>query len=126
MTYPQVDSLSSQFAAHLMQRGVAPEVIVPLLFEKSLWIIIAMLGVMKAGGAFALMDPSLPRQRLEYLCGNLQASVVVSSTQNAALAEELTNHVVLLGDKESEWRQGSQCSKQLDVAPSNALYVVFT
>lgn len=58
MTYPQVDSLSSQFAAHLMQRGVAPEVIVPLLFEKSLWTIIAMLGVMKAGGAFALMDLS--------------------------------------------------------------------
>lgn len=57
LTYNELDTVSSRLAHHLIKLGVKPEVIVPLLFEKSMWTTVAMLAVIKAGGAFAPLDP---------------------------------------------------------------------
>ncbi|KAJ5642798.1 hypothetical protein N7490_006798 [Penicillium lividum] len=68
LTYGELDALSSVLAAHLAERGVGPEIFVPLCFEKSRWTTVAMLGVMKAGGAFVLLDLSHPPARLRGIC----------------------------------------------------------
>src|SRR5437763_1090696 len=51
LTYTELDSRSSRLASYLSTRGVGPEVIVPLCFEKSVWTIVGLLAVLKAGGA---------------------------------------------------------------------------
>ncbi|KAJ5642799.1 acetyl-CoA synthetase-like protein [Penicillium lividum] len=68
LTYGELDALLSVLAAHLAERGVGPEIFVPLCFEKSRWTTVAMLGVMKAGGAFVLLDLSYPPVRLRGIC----------------------------------------------------------
>ncbi|OJJ53646.1 hypothetical protein ASPSYDRAFT_94156 [Aspergillus sydowii CBS 593.65] len=55
-TYGELDQLSSVLATHLIELGVGPAVFVPLCCEKSRWTTVAILGVMKAGGAFVLLD----------------------------------------------------------------------
>lgn len=64
LTYAELDGHSSRLAQHLATLGVGAEVIVPLCFEKSRWTVVAMVAVLKAGGAFVLLDPSQPKSRL--------------------------------------------------------------
>jgi amino acid adenylation domain-containing protein len=126
LTYGELDALSSALAAHLAERGVGPEVFVPLCFEKSRWTTVAMIGVMKAGGAFVLLDPSHPRGRLQGICQTVSAPLVVSSAANQSLAGELAAAVVVVGDDETAWRSPSQAWAGPAVTPDNALYAVFT
>jgi non-ribosomal peptide synthetase component F len=80
LTYGELDALSSALAEHLAERGVGPEVFVPLCFEKSRWTIVAMVGVMKAGGMFVLLDPSHPAARLRGICRDVSATLIMAST----------------------------------------------
>jgi amino acid adenylation domain-containing protein len=60
LTYGQLDKLATHLSNRLISLGVAPDTIVPLFFEKSMWTAVAVLGVIKAGGAVVLLDTSLP------------------------------------------------------------------
>ncbi|KAF1937772.1 acetyl-CoA synthetase-like protein [Clathrospora elynae] len=85
MTYHELDGYSTKLAGHLVQLGVEPEDIVPLCFEKSMWTIVAMLAVLKAGGAFAPLDPGHPRSRHEEIVKLTQSKVVLASVQFSTL-----------------------------------------
>lgn len=61
-TYRQLSNLAHSLGTSLSARGVGTEDFVPIYFEKSRWAIIAVLGVLYAGGAFVLLDPSQPLQ----------------------------------------------------------------
>ncbi|KAK5991643.1 Nonribosomal peptide synthetase dtxS1 [Cladobotryum mycophilum] len=135
LTYGELDSLSTQLSHQLIELGVAPEVVVPLLFEKSMWVPVAMLAVMKAGGASCLLDVTQPETRLRALVTAIQAPVVLCSAQSAGLVDSLFNSssdgpIALTIDKKY-WEQLPLASAQLTtpattVQPDNALYVVFT
>ncbi|KAI2625240.1 hypothetical protein GGS21DRAFT_493727 [Xylaria nigripes] len=127
-TYAEVDNLSSSLAAYLMERGVGPEVFVPLCFEKTRWATIAMLGVIKAGGAFVLLDPSHPAQRLRGICRGAGAQFVLSSEKNVGLASKIATCTVIIG---IDWKP-CEVTKTLSyvsnpaVSPENSIYAVFT
>ncbi|KAJ5714400.1 nonribosomal peptide synthetase [Penicillium malachiteum] len=124
-TYSQLNALSSNLAAHLVSHGVGPETFVPLCFEKSRWTPVAMVGVMKAGGAFVLLDPSHPTARLQSISRTISAKVIVASALNTKLAGELGVNVVTVGDGEMEWHQVIGRRAVL-ATPKNAVYAVFT
>jgi amino acid adenylation domain-containing protein len=130
LTYGELDALSSALAAHLVERGVGPEVFVPLCFEKSRWTIVAMLGVVKAGGAFVLLDPSHPQARLRAICRDVSAELIIASTHNKEMAAHLVadrlGTVVSVGVSDTTWRDRSSLSIPSSVSPENALYAVFT
>lgn len=125
-SYAELDHLSSAAAQHLVVLGVCPEVFVPLLLEKSRWVTIAMLGVIKAGGAFVLLDPSHPVARLQSICQSVSARLIVVSAQHAKLAADLATTVVEIGYGEAEWIVNERPSTPSSVRPENALYAVFT
>ena len=79
LTYADLDNLSSRLANHLFTKGIVPETIVPLCFEKSLWTIVSLLGVLKAGGAFLMLDPSQPAGRLEAIVKQTGARFMLAS-----------------------------------------------
>jgi non-ribosomal peptide synthetase component F len=126
LTYGELDALSSALAAHLAERGVRPKAFVPLCFQKLRWATVAMVGVMKAGGAFLLLDPSHPRARPEGICRQVSAEVIVASEQNRAMAGDLADQVVLVGITSRAWTTGTtDCTRTL-ITPDNALYAIFT
>nr|AEV21228.1 lysergyl peptide synthetase subunit 2 LPS2 [Periglandula ipomoeae] len=129
-SYEELNGLSIGLMHYLGDLGIGPEVFVPILFEKSRWAIIAMLGVMNAGGAFVLLDPAHPQERLRSICDKISARLIVSSSQQAELAARLVGHVVNVGDEATTARMdrhmGEDDFMDCIAAPQNALYAVFT
>ncbi|KAK5637359.1 hypothetical protein RRF57_013071 [Xylaria bambusicola] len=69
LSFVELEHLSDKLAYHLANNlGVGPEVIIALCFEKSMWTVVAILSMLKAGSAFVLLDSGLPDTRLEALC----------------------------------------------------------
>ncbi|KAJ5279769.1 nonribosomal peptide synthase [Penicillium angulare] len=127
-TYAELDSLSSRLALHLLAKGLSVGTFVPLYFEKSRWTTVAILAVVKAGGAFVLLDPSHPMPRLQDICEQLGSPVLVTSEQNTALGGELCSQSVTVGDYHCQW-SNLRDPKELCCGlsdPNRPLYVVFT
>ncbi|KAI1121602.1 hypothetical protein F5Y10DRAFT_97467 [Nemania abortiva] len=121
-TYAELDALSTCLAVRLVQGGVGPEVYVPIYSEKSCWVLVGMLAVLKAGGAFVLLDPSHPIDRLEEMCRTAHATMIVASKQNAKIAGQLAPEVFITGVHTSP----QPPLAAVVVTPSNVAYAVFT
>ena len=72
LSYGELDKRANQLAHRLVALGVGPEVPVGVMMERSLDLMVALLGVLKAGGAFVPMDPSYPPDRLAIMAEDSQ------------------------------------------------------
>ncbi|RDW58914.1 uncharacterized protein DSM5745_11120 [Aspergillus mulundensis] len=125
LTYRELDELSQSLACYLLARGVHRGFRVPILMHKSFWTPVAILGIIRAGGTFVLLEPSLPLGRLEHMCGIIDAALVVASSDCAALARKLLPEVLVLS--RDVCSPCSSSESQLPVVhPQQALYIIFT
>ncbi|KJZ78200.1 hypothetical protein HIM_02238 [Hirsutella minnesotensis 3608] len=130
LTYQQLDEQSTKLAFQLVAKGVKDRR-VPVLFEKSLWMPVTVLAVMKAGGALVALEKKEPEERLQAIISKADSPVLLSSVQNAALAKRLvkdTKEVVIVGGSPNGAAPEPDHSTSVlpSVSPSSLLYVVFT
>ncbi|TVX86199.1 amino acid adenylation domain-containing protein [Bacillus subtilis] len=78
LTYAELDMYASRLAAHLAARGVTNESIVGVLSERSPDMLVAVLAVLKAGGAYLPLDPAYPKERLSYMLKDSGASLLLT------------------------------------------------
>nr|POE50466.1 cyclochlorotine synthetase [Quercus suber] len=127
--YAELERMSTQLAIHLEQLGVGPESMVPICFEKSAWAIIAMLGVMKAGGAFVPIDPSHPVARRQALVGEVDARVMLVSPTVAKTCQSMVENVIELSDTlmaQLPSLVDEEDNQRHQISPTSAAYVIFT
>lgn len=79
MSYGQLHQLSTRLAKHLAHLGIGPGTRFPLCCEKFIWTIVAIIGVLKAGGCFVLLDPAHPESRMWNVIDEIEASVMICS-----------------------------------------------
>ncbi|KAG5996166.1 NRPS protein [Claviceps spartinae] len=126
-TYQELDSIASSIAYRLISLGVGPDMVVPLCFEKSRWMPVAMLAVMKAGAASVALDTTLPRDRLRSILQHFEPSLVLSSSLSRSIAEGLTDRpIMVVGDENRELFADEAPQTLPVVLPSDKLYLVFT
>ena len=89
LTYGELNARANQLARHLQRLGVGPEARVALCVERSVQMVVGLLGVLKAGGAYVPLDPAYPADRLAFMLEDSQASVLVTQRQ---LMERLPPH----------------------------------
>jgi len=78
LTYCELNRRANQLAQHLQTLGVGPDIRVGICLERSLDMIVGMLGILKAGGAYVSLDPLLPRERLAFMFANAQVAVLLT------------------------------------------------
>ncbi|KAI0839487.1 nonribosomal peptide synthase [Hypoxylon sp. FL0890] len=122
LTYGELDSLSNRLASRLRNLGVGPEMIVPLSFEKSVWVPVAMLGVLRAGGAFAMLPPSLPSARLGLLLKAINPRLVVTSSRHTSLFPG----ILAVTPQEVLGEYGSNHIAPSNIYPSSTAAILFT
>ena len=102
LTYREFDTRINQMANYLKDRGVGRNVVVGIYMDRSLEMLVALYGVLKAGGTYLPLEPSYPMERLTFMLNDAQVKVVV--TQHS-LKETIENHNLSIVDLKSEWEQ---------------------
>jgi amino acid adenylation domain-containing protein len=137
LTYAALNQRSNQLAHYLQSLGVGPEIVVGICVERSPEMIIALLAVLKAGGAYLPLDPTYPTERLAYMLED--ANVVILLTQHHLPLTTTAKRINL--DQDFEWdlewnldRQLADGEHQSDlqdnslttVSPQHLAYLIYT
>jgi len=126
LTYKELNQRANQLAHHLGNLGVGPEVLVGICVERSLDMVVGLLGILKAGGAYVPLDPEYPTERLSFMLQD--AGVQVLLTQ-ARLVSSLPKHnarVVCLDTLDVAIAMQSESNPINGVVSGNLTYVIYT
>jgi len=102
LTYHELNSRANQLAHYLQSLGVGADVLVGICVERSLEMIVGLLGILKAGGAYVPLDPEYPQERLQYILEDAQVKVLL--TQQRVL-DKLPEHQAQLVCFDNIWPQ---------------------
>jgi amino acid adenylation domain-containing protein/non-ribosomal peptide synthase protein (TIGR01720 family) len=131
LTYRELNSRANKLAHYLQQLRVKPDVLVGLFVERSLDLIVGLLGILKAGGAYLPLDPALPPSGIALRLQEAQVSLLISQESLVKSKELLTNDqeqrtIICL---DTDWEKIEQeCSGNptSDVKPENLVYAIYT
>lgn len=125
LSYAEMNRWANRVAHDLIERGVRPDSIVGLCAEPGLELGIGILGILKAGAAYAPLDPFFPPDRLEYLYDDLDCSVVLVEQKLQGLLPRDEQRNVLL-DPAGRFAGRPEDNPVVDVHPDNLAYVMYT
>ena len=126
LTYRELNERANQLAHYLRKQGVGPEVLVGLCLERSLEMIVGVMGILKAGGAYLPLDPAYPAERLSFMLDDAEAIIVLASEPLSELFSGQRRKVFLV---DREWDTISDESKENPETigvPENLAYVIYT
>ncbi|MGI8505171.1 MAG: amino acid adenylation domain-containing protein, partial [Hassallia sp.] len=126
LTYRELNARANQLAHYLQTLGVKPETLVGICVERSLEMIVGILGILKAGGAYVPLDPTYPQQRLAFMLEDAQVLVLLTQKN---LLKQLPKHNTHIFCLDNDWKFVSQNSEEnliCKVNPDNLAYVIYT
>jgi amino acid adenylation domain-containing protein len=126
LTYQELNNKANQVAHYLQSLGVKPETFVGVCIERSLEMVIALLGVLKAGGAYIPLDPSYPSDRIAFMIEDSLLPIVLTKQAQLKNLPQHSAQVVVL---ENEWAAIEQYSSDnpvSDVTTDNTSYTIYT
>ena len=125
-TYRQLNERSNRLARHLQSLGVGRETLVAICVERSLEMVVGLLGILKAGGAYVPLDPAYPEQRLAFMLEDMQTPVLLTQERHYSRLPANTGRAVFL-DRLDEVCQGERGDNPTPLASAESLaYVMYT
>ncbi|MEO9028660.1 MAG: amino acid adenylation domain-containing protein [Ktedonobacteraceae bacterium] len=126
LSYAEVNRRANQLAHILRVRGVGPEVLVGICMERSIEMVVGLLAILKAGGAFVPLDPSHPYERLDFILQDTQAAVLLTQQSLVERFSEYRHAVLCLDDNEQGFAQEPTTDPLSAVTSKNLAYVIYT
>jgi amino acid adenylation domain-containing protein/thioester reductase-like protein len=128
LTYHELNCRANQLAHYLQSLGVKPDVLVGICVERSLEMLVGILGILKAGGAYVPLDPEYPQDRLRFMLEDAAVSVLLTQQQ---LVEKLPEHQprVVYVYLDTDWQLISHLSQENPISgvqENNLGYVIYT
>jgi natural product biosynthesis luciferase-like monooxygenase protein len=126
LTYQELNDRANQLAHHLQALGVEPEVLVGLCGERSLDMVVGLLGILKAGGAYVPLDPTYPQERLALVLSDAQVAVLLTQQH---LLPKLPPNAAKIRCLDTDWDSialESQKNLESAVTSDNLAYVLYT
>jgi amino acid adenylation domain-containing protein len=126
LTYGELERRSNQLAHHLRALGVEPDQPVALVVERSLAMVVGLLGILKAGGAYIPIDPAYPGDRVAHMLEDSESRIILTEE---SLLERLPNSAAVVLCLDRDWREVAQ---QPETAPpaaagaGNLAYIIYT
>ncbi len=126
LTYNELNHRANQLAHYLQSLGVKPDQLVGICLERSLEMIVGLLGILKAGGAYVPLDPEYPIERLSFMLEDAQLSVLLTQQK---LGETLPQHQAQIIYLDTDWEkiaENSPSNLENRITPDNLAYVIYT
>ncbi|MBA2448198.1 MAG: amino acid adenylation domain-containing protein [Chloroflexi bacterium] len=126
LTYRELDAHANRLAHHLRGRGVGPEVPVGICVERSLEMVIGLLGILKAGGGYLPLDPTYPTERLAFMLDDARAPVVVTHGRLLEALSDRPARVVCLDTDRDRIARESDGNPISGATAANLAYIIYT
>ncbi len=126
LTYRELNRRANQLAHHLKQLGVRSGTFVAMCMERSLEMIVAMLGILKAGGVYVPLDPAYPQERLAWMLEDTNAPVLLAQSH---LVDRLPAHQAQVLCLDANWGADAQLNEvplECKVTSSSLAYINYT
>ena len=126
LTYRELNIRANQLARYLQRLGAGPDVVVGICMERALEMTIAVLGVLKAGAAYVVLDPSYPRPRLALMIGDAGARILLTQER---LTEDLLDHNAQVLCLDTAWdalAEESGDNPASAITPDSLAYIIYT
>ena len=130
LTYKDLDEYSNQFSRFLTERGVGTGMIVGVHMEKSAGMLVALLGILKSGGAYMPIDPAYPLSRIQLLIQDANLNIILSEKDLLASIKSLSLNsdvsVICLDDERENIAKHARTPQKVAMNSSECAYVVYT
>ncbi|MBZ5670628.1 MAG: amino acid adenylation domain-containing protein [Acidobacteriia bacterium] len=126
LSYRDLNQRANQLGHYLRKRGIGPELLVGVSMERSPEMLVGLLGIWKAGGAYIPMDPTYPKERLSFMVKDSAAQLLLTTNKHKHLFASTPDKTILL---DSDWpviAEESAGNPQSGAVPSNLAYVMYT
>jgi amino acid adenylation domain-containing protein len=126
LTYAELDRRANYLANHLIKLGASPDGLIGICVQRSLEMVVGLLGILKAGSAYVPLDPAYPRDRIAFMLENAEVPLLLTQTRLLENLPRGKSKVVLM---DSDWSQIEQQSSKrpgLNLNPKNRAYVIYT
>ena len=125
-TYAQVNSMANRLAVILRDKGVQPDTIIPIYMIRSEWLMVSILAVLKAGGAYLPINPAWPTERVKYILKDCRAKLLLMDDcfQDGFLESPSAIEYILTSNIQKDYT----CTQNLPMInrPQDMLYVMYT
>jgi natural product biosynthesis luciferase-like monooxygenase protein len=126
VTYWELNARANKLAHYLCRLGVGPEVRVGICMNRSLEMVVTMLGILKAGGAYVPLDPAFPNERIAFMLRDSAALVLLTQKRMANVLPPHAAQVVWLDEKWAEISSYGKQNRTSGVTPENLAYLIYT
>src|ERR1043165_8826698 len=128
LTYGELNRRANQLAHYLRSVGAGPEMLVGVMMERRVGLVVALLGILKAGAAYVPLDPAYPAERLRFMLDDTRAPVLL--TQSTLLERLPSEHAAQVIRVDTDWSQITAGMPDTNpgvlVQPENLAYVIYT
>ncbi len=126
LTFRELNEASNRVAHYLIRQGVQPEQCVGICLDRSLEMIVGLMGILKAGGAYVPLSPDYPRERLLFSIEDTGMRYLLTIKANVPKLEGLPVELVVLDDETHPYRKESIRNPSVSVLPENLAYIIYT
>ncbi len=126
MTYRELNARANQLARYLRQRGVGPEMRVAICFERSVEMIVGLLGILKAGGAYVPLEPSYPAERAAFILEDSEARLLLTQRRLAPSLKSTDVGMICLDSDWTKIARESSANLVDGATAGNAAHVIYT
>ena len=126
LTFAELNSQANQLAHYLQSLGVKPGTLVGICTERSLEMVVGLMGILKAGAAYVPLDPSYPKERLGLIVSDTRMPVLVSQYRVATHLPEHEAKVVYLDSQRASISQMSDDKPSIRLSSDHPAYVIYT
>ncbi len=131
LTYQMLNLQANQLANYLIEQGVVVETRVAIFLRPALNMIVAILGVLKAGGIYIPLDVQYPVERICYLLKNSQPTVIITQSEQNDLLNQITSKnnafcPIVINLDEPEWKYRTDANPKLPIQSSCGMYIIYT
>ena len=124
LTYKQVDEQSERIAQYVQSLGLGNEDVVSILIPRSEWMVVASMGVLKAGCAYQPLDPSYPAERLNFMMQDAGAKLLIADEELRPIVDEYQGKVLLTKDINA--LPAATAPVKADITPSSLFILLYT
>lgn len=126
LSYAELHERANQLGHYLQDLGVGPEARVGICVERSLEMVIGLLGILKAGGVYVPLDPEYPPERLAYMLKDAALNLLLTQQHFQHAGESTSIRRLELDAKEVPWAGAPTTPVMNNVMPDHAVYMIYT